>query len=56
MGERALRDREALAKQSLRLYGQAGEVGIKELAKRKMYLDAETRRIEGEVVSLERRS
>lgn len=53
-GERALRDREALAKQSLRLYEQAGEKGIRELAKRKMYLDGETRRIEREIISLER--
>jgi hypothetical protein len=55
-GERALRDREALAKQSLRLYDQAGEKGIKELAKRKMYLDNETRRMEKEIISLERRT
>ncbi|KZM18844.1 uncharacterized protein EKO05_0006464 [Ascochyta rabiei] len=53
-GERALRDREALARQSLKLYDQAGERGIRELAKRKMYLDSETGRIEKEIVSLER--
>ena len=54
-GERALRDREALAKQSLRLYDQAGEKGVRELAKRRAYLDAETRRIEKEIESLERK-
>ncbi|KAF1924646.1 uncharacterized protein M421DRAFT_8518 [Didymella exigua CBS 183.55] len=53
-GERALRDREALAKQSLRLYEQAGEKGIRELAKRKGYLEGETRRMEKEIDSLER--
>jgi hypothetical protein len=53
-GERALRDREALAKQSLRLYEQAGEKGVRELAKRKGYLEGETRRIEREIASLER--
>ncbi|KAF9698649.1 hypothetical protein EKO04_003653 [Ascochyta lentis] len=53
-GERALRDREALARQSLKLYEQAGEKGIRELAKRKMYLDGETGRIEKEIASLER--
>lgn len=54
-GERALRDREALARQSLKLYDQAGDKGIRELAKRKTYLDTETRRIEKEIVGLERR-
>jgi hypothetical protein len=53
-GERALRDREVLAKQSLRLYEQAGEKGVRELAKRKGYLEGETRRIEREIASLER--
>lgn len=53
-GERALRDREALAKQSLRLYEQAGEKGVRELAKRKAYLDAETARMEREIIDLER--
>lgn len=52
-GERALRDREALARQSLKLYDQAGEKGIRELAKRKAYLDAETERMEREIKSLE---
>ena len=53
-GERALRDREALARQSLRLYEQAGEKGIRELAKRKAYLDAEMARMEREIIDLER--
>ena len=54
-GERALRDREALARQSLRLYEQAGDKGIRELAKRKAYLDAEMDRMGKEIASLERR-
>ncbi|KAH6618922.1 hypothetical protein C7974DRAFT_401142 [Boeremia exigua] len=53
-GERALRDREALARQSLKLYEQAGEKGVRELAKRKAYLDAETGRMEDEIEALER--
>ncbi|KAF2624168.1 hypothetical protein BU25DRAFT_413735 [Macroventuria anomochaeta] len=53
-GERSLRDREALARQSLRLYEQAGEKGIRELAKRKGYLENEMGRIEREIESLER--
>jgi hypothetical protein len=52
-GERALRDREGLARQSLRLYEQAGEKGVRELAKRKAYLDADTTRMEREIVDLE---
>lgn len=53
-GERALRDREGLARQSLRLYEQAGEKGVRELAKRKAYLDAEMTRMEREIGDLER--
>lgn len=53
-GERVLRDREALARQSLRLYEQAGEKGVRELAKRKIFLDAEVGRMEGEIRDLER--
>ena len=53
-GERALRDREQLARQSLKLYGMAGEKGVRELARRKGVLEAETRRIEQEIAGLER--
>ncbi|KAJ4991049.1 hypothetical protein SVAN01_03399 [Stagonosporopsis vannaccii] len=53
-GERALRDREALAKQSLRLYGQAGEKGVRELARRKRMLEGDMERMEGEIADLER--
>jgi hypothetical protein len=53
-GERGLRDREALARQSLALYESAGEKGIRELAKRKVYLATETRRMEREIGKLER--
>ncbi len=50
MGERGLRDREQLARQSLRLYERAGEKGVRELARRKGYLEGEMGRIEREVV------
>ncbi|KAJ4365437.1 hypothetical protein N0V95_000488 [Ascochyta clinopodiicola] len=53
-GERALRDREALARQSLKLYEMAGEKGVRELAKRKGYLEGEIGRVEGEIGALER--
>lgn len=53
-GERALRDREELTRQSLRLYEQAGEKGIRELAKRKAVLENEIGRIMRDIESLER--
>lgn len=53
-GERALRDRAALARQSLKLYEQAGDKGVRELARRKAYLEGETGRIETEIERLER--
>lgn len=53
-GERALRDREALARQSLGLYAEAGEKGVRELARRKRVLEAERERMEGEIEDLER--
>ena len=53
-GERALRDREELAKQGLRLYEQAGEKGVRELAKRKAVLEGEIGRIMRDIESLER--
>ncbi len=52
-GERVLRDREALARQSLKLYGMAGEKGVRELAKRKMVLENEVERMEDEIRDLE---
>lgn len=52
-GERALRDREALARRELEIYGRAGEKGIKELARRKEVLAREIERVEGEVAKLE---
>lgn len=51
-GERGLRDREALARQSLRLYEDAGAKGIREVARRKEFLEEEVRRMEGEIGEL----
>lgn len=51
-GERALKDREALAKRELQLYERAGEKGMKDLAKRKSVLVAEIERIESEIAKL----
>ncbi|USP81009.1 uncharacterized protein yc1106_08283 [Curvularia clavata] len=53
-GEKALRDREALARQELELYERAGERGMRDLAKRKEWLVAEVRRVEEEIGKLER--
>ena len=52
-GENALRDREQLAKRELELYERAGEKGMKDLAKRKMYLTNEIERIDEEIGKLE---
>lgn len=49
-----MRDREALARQSLKLYEMAGEKGVRELARRKRVLGAEMERMEGEIEGLER--
>jgi hypothetical protein len=51
-GEKALRDREALAKQGLELYERAGEKGMRDLAKRKGWLVAEILGVEGEIEKL----
>ncbi|KAF2829634.1 hypothetical protein CC86DRAFT_435483 [Ophiobolus disseminans] len=52
-GEKVLRDREELARRELELYARAGEKGMRDLARRKEYLVAETRGIEAEIVKLE---
>lgn len=53
-GEKALRDREALARRELELYEHAGEKGMKELARRKEWILAEVQRVEEVVRKLER--
>jgi hypothetical protein len=54
-GERALRDREALAKKELELYVRAGEKGMRDLARRKEFLVKEVGRVEEEMEKLEGR-
>jgi hypothetical protein len=51
-GEKALRDREALARQELELYERAGEKGMRDLAKRKVWLESEISGVEGEIEKL----
>ncbi|KAH8717122.1 hypothetical protein GQ44DRAFT_751892 [Phaeosphaeriaceae sp. PMI808] len=53
-GEKALRDRESLARQEIELYEKAGEKGMRDLAKRKEYLVSETQKVEEEISKLER--
>jgi hypothetical protein len=53
-GERALRDREGLARSELRMYEKAGEKGMRDLAGRKEYLAKELVRTEQEIEKLER--
>lgn len=53
-GEKALRDREALAKRELELYDRAGEKVMRDLARRKEFLVNEADRVEKEVEKLER--
>ncbi len=53
-GEKALKDREQLARRELELYERAGEKGMRDLAKRKMHLAGEIERIEEEIGKLER--
>lgn len=48
-GEKALRDREALAKRELELYEKAGEKGMRDLAKRKQWLMGEMGDVEREI-------
>lgn len=52
-GEKALRDREGMARRTLELYTKAGEKGMRDLAKRKEYLMTETKGIEMEIAKLE---
>lgn len=53
-GEKALKNREALAKKELEAYERAGEKGMKDLARRKEYLANEIARIELEIEKLGR--
>lgn len=53
MGERAIKDREALARRELELYEKAGEKGMRDLAGRKVWLESEIRSVEGEIAKLE---
>jgi len=52
-GEKALRDREELARRALELYGRAGERGMRDLAGRKVYLLKEVEQMESEIGKLE---
>lgn len=52
-GEKALRDREALARRELELYEREGEKGMRDLARRKEFLTGEGERIEEEIGKLE---
>jgi hypothetical protein len=53
-GEKGLKDREALARRELELYGKAGEKGMRDLARRKGVLEREIARMKGEIEKLER--
>lgn len=53
-GEKALRDREGLARRELELYSKAGEKGMLDLAGRKKWLGSETAQVEEEIKKLER--
>jgi hypothetical protein len=53
-GERALRDREDLARSELRMYEKAGEKGMRDLARRKEYVASELARTQQEIGKLER--
>ncbi|KAF1917180.1 hypothetical protein BDU57DRAFT_557231 [Ampelomyces quisqualis] len=51
-GEKALKDREALARRELELYEKAGGKGMRDLAGRKVWLESEIRNVEGEIEKL----
>ncbi|KAH7382174.1 hypothetical protein BKA66DRAFT_418271 [Pyrenochaeta sp. MPI-SDFR-AT-0127] len=53
-GEKALKDREVLARRELELYEKAGEKGMRDLARRKEVVVKEGERIEDEIIKLER--
>jgi uncharacterized small protein (DUF1192 family) len=50
----ALKDREALARQALDLYEKAGDKGMRDVARRAKFLQAEIKRTEAEIEKLER--
>ncbi|KAF1851979.1 uncharacterized protein K460DRAFT_401976 [Cucurbitaria berberidis CBS 394.84] len=52
-GERALRDREGIARREMEVYEKAGGKGMRDLARRKEGLVREIERVEGEVGKLE---
>lgn len=52
-GEKALRDREGMARRELELYKRAGEKGMRDLAKRKEWLVSEIGGVEAEASKLE---
>lgn len=52
-GEKVLRDREGMARQGLELYEKAGEKGMRDLARRKVWLEGEIEGVEGEIRTLE---
>lgn len=52
-GEKALKDREQLAKRELDLYRRAGEKGMRDLARRKVWVVGEIARVEQEITVLE---
>jgi hypothetical protein len=52
-GDKALRDREALARRGLELYEKAGDKGMRDLARRKEWLESEIAAVEGEIEVLE---
>jgi hypothetical protein len=52
-GDKALRDREGVARRALELYDAAGAKGMRDLAKRKGWLEREIEAVEGEAGVLE---
>jgi hypothetical protein len=52
-GEKAMKDREGMARRELELYERAGEKGMRDLAKRKEWLASEISNVEAEVSKLQ---